>query len=38
MGDPQRLAEMSAAASSFGRRDADELLADMVRRAAATRR
>jgi UDP-N-acetylglucosamine--N-acetylmuramyl-(pentapeptide) pyrophosphoryl-undecaprenol N-acetylglucosamine transferase len=34
LSDPGRLAEMSAAAARFGRRDADELLADMVRRAA----
>jgi UDP-N-acetylglucosamine--N-acetylmuramyl-(pentapeptide) pyrophosphoryl-undecaprenol N-acetylglucosamine transferase len=32
--DPVRLAAMSSAAARFGRRDADELLADMVRRAA----
>jgi UDP-N-acetylglucosamine--N-acetylmuramyl-(pentapeptide) pyrophosphoryl-undecaprenol N-acetylglucosamine transferase len=38
LSDPARLTEMSVAASGFGRRDADELLADMVRRAAATRR
>jgi UDP-N-acetylglucosamine--N-acetylmuramyl-(pentapeptide) pyrophosphoryl-undecaprenol N-acetylglucosamine transferase len=36
--DPARLVEMSSAAARFGRRDADELLADMVRRAAASRR
>jgi UDP-N-acetylglucosamine--N-acetylmuramyl-(pentapeptide) pyrophosphoryl-undecaprenol N-acetylglucosamine transferase len=36
--DPVRLAAMSTAAAQFGRRDADELLADIVRRAAATRR
>ena len=35
--DPVRLAEMSSAAARFGRRDADESLADMVRQAAGTR-
>jgi UDP-N-acetylglucosamine--N-acetylmuramyl-(pentapeptide) pyrophosphoryl-undecaprenol N-acetylglucosamine transferase len=33
--DQQRLTAMSAAAATLGRRDADELLAQMVRRAAA---
>ncbi|MDX6286769.1 MAG: UDP-N-acetylglucosamine--N-acetylmuramyl-(pentapeptide) pyrophosphoryl-undecaprenol [Frankiales bacterium] len=37
MSDSSRLAQMSDAAARFGRRDADELVADMVRRAAATR-
>jgi UDP-N-acetylglucosamine--N-acetylmuramyl-(pentapeptide) pyrophosphoryl-undecaprenol N-acetylglucosamine transferase len=33
--DPTRLAAMSTAAATLGRRDADELLAQMIRRAAA---
>ncbi len=34
-GDPQRMAQMSAAAASVGERGADELLADLVTEAAA---
>ncbi len=36
--DPLRLAEMSRAAAAFGRRDADETLADMVLAAAGSSR
>ncbi|MET7638873.1 undecaprenyldiphospho-muramoylpentapeptide beta-N-acetylglucosaminyltransferase [Streptomyces sp. NPDC005438] len=35
--DPHRLVEMSRAAAEFGRRDADELLVDMVHEAIAAR-
>lgn len=35
--DPQALARMGRAAAEFGRRDADEVLADLVFEAAATR-
>ena len=35
--DRDRLREMSAAAATFGRRDADERLADLVLEAAASR-
>jgi UDP-N-acetylglucosamine--N-acetylmuramyl-(pentapeptide) pyrophosphoryl-undecaprenol N-acetylglucosamine transferase len=33
LGNPSQLAQMSAAAAAFGRRDADQRLAEMVRTA-----
>ena len=38
LGDPARIASMSAAAARYGRRDADEALARLVIEAAARRR
>jgi UDP-N-acetylglucosamine--N-acetylmuramyl-(pentapeptide) pyrophosphoryl-undecaprenol N-acetylglucosamine transferase len=38
LGDPARLATMSAAAAQYGRRDADEALARLVVEAATARR